>query len=854
MPVNWANLVTRSPATGAYRTLSPEFLADAYLAPKPDPINWDAVLSDPLAPWHASFTAAPKETQHIVVKSLRALMGATNGLSVDEVDITKMPMGRARDHLAGLCDLWQQLGNLPDDLYVIRHVLLADNWLEPVPLLDLEPRGWRSPLEKALFNKLAADHGVVDPAGYRIDVEATAGSSLRHLQTSIIDPAGKRKPLDDTIKFYGVRDLAEEADLAAGIARRFIDDGVPASDLALMLPTNSYGIIHFSRAFERAGVLLSGIPDEAMRDEASETLFLILNALRTPVPPMVIASLCLSSLMPWTASQGRKYARQFIQNGWCKDVKESIGHHFKFTPKSNKELLAKLGVISKDIPNIEEDIQIVAAHCSENLSAPPDWAAILAEFSPHAIRPESPQRYVEGVSLWFGNTEPWRATQHLIVAGFIEDNYPEPVGRNAMFLDRELQSISKNCGLYMPTGAQIQTDRLARFAGQLGFTQQSVIFTSPYRDFSGKRLGGASSLPLIVRTFDQVDDASDMVIDLHNVPSKDWPCASSAVAQCEHSAPVLPVTGKIEFPKIDLVKIRRETDGRMKPQSPSRLETMMVSPLIWVMNELGATRIEWVPETLTVLHQGSLFHSLLEHLFVKGAAIPSTEEITARIPDVFGDAVNREAAFLETDAWTIEREKMQADALNMALRWREVLTAIGAKIIGNEQKLSGVALGLRLHGYADTIVELQSGQKLVVDFKTSKSDARRKRMESGWDMQIALYRAMMVHPEGDATKMVKIDDEPAIAYHLLRDGVTLANGILGNQTIPEIDPVTVDISENAMTKLEETIAALRAGTIDLNIVTDVAFFEKQASLTPYALKDNPLANAFSLLDDGAGDE
>lgn len=63
-----------------------------------------------------------------------------------------------------------------------------------------------------------------------------------------------------------------------------------------------------------------------------------------------------------------------------------------------------------------------------------------------------------------------------------------------------------------------------------------------------------------------------------------------------------------------------------------------------------------------------------------------------------------------------------------ALRWRDHLLALNAKIIGNEIWLAGEAHGINLHGKADAILELPDGALLIIDHKKSGTRAG----GSGW--------------------------------------------------------------------------------------------------------------------------
>ena len=79
----------------------------------------------------------------------------------------------------------------------------------------------------------------------------------------------------------------------------------------------------------------------------------------------------------------------------------------------------------------------------------------------------------------------------------------------------------------------------------------------------------------------------------------------------------------------DLLAMRKKDDGTPRPQSPSRLEKLLVSPLAWLLSELGASHLSWQPETLDVMLRGSLAHEVFERLFQPGTDFPDDATIDA---------------------------------------------------------------------------------------------------------------------------------------------------------------------------------------------------------------------------------
>ena len=67
------------------------------------------------------------------------------------------------------------------------------------------------------------------------------------------------RPRDGSLAFWGVRDAAEEAELAAAIAQRKLDAGSAPADIALLVPDEIAYHRHLRRAFAEAGIRLSGL-------------------------------------------------------------------------------------------------------------------------------------------------------------------------------------------------------------------------------------------------------------------------------------------------------------------------------------------------------------------------------------------------------------------------------------------------------------------------------------------------------------------------------------------------------------------------------------------------------------------
>ena len=129
----------------------------------------------------------------------------------------------------------------------------------------------------------------------------------------------------------------------------------------------------------------------------------------------------------------------------------------------------------------------------------------------------------------------------------------------------------------------------------------------------------------------------------------------------------------------------------------------------------------------------------------------------------------------------------------------------------------------------------------------SGSPKRRARLEAGWDLQLGLYRAMLMQPEktGDVLETaLSTGPKIGVAYHLINDQGVLLEGLEPPDGVVTV--MTNDISANAFDLLRSRLAEVRSGDIQLNSKDDRKYFEKTANLAPYALDASPLVSQFML--------
>jgi RecB family exonuclease len=841
-------LETRSPATGAERPVTTDLLAATFLVPRASPYPLEDVLKDFVAPWSSSYLMAPEEVGHLVAFALRDLAVATPGLSVQSVDVSGLPDGRARDHLAALKSLWERMNDaLPEDLHIIRHILSCsqEDALEPLPIIG-NPCPFESRAEADLRAHLSALFGTLPEP---VTCNAAAGA-LGHVQRNLLD-ASSTAALDDTLLAFGLRDPREEVAFAAARAQALARAGYRPQEIGLLMPEDSAYLLALAPAFDRVGLPLSGPPVEpSLRDHPGEFLTNLLAVMRGPSPRLALASLCLSPLVPWSTDEGRIFANEYAEKGWSPAARAYGGRGAKIFDElrpvsSPAQLIARFYSIAAELVDAAPLVPRISALRPLLSGDSIDWGLLSRAVAPVALAPDSEKRFVEGVSIFGETALPWRPVRHLIVVGLAGTNWPRPVASNPFFTESEIAQIEAAAGLRLPSRHRTLARRLELFRRQLCSATEGATLTASVRDLEGNPLAPATALSLISRALGAKNAKSLLKPPFtHDQTSRllNGTVTSLANWNEENARAVLPHEGEVAIP-INPFMLRQSESGAVSPQSPSRLETLLVSPFAWLLGEMGAEDRTWSPETLDVLTLGKLIHGTLEGLFPEGAHELDEATIRTGFSAAFEAAIARNAPWLAGAGWVTERTNLAREAFEAALTWGRFLADNGAQIRQVETTLSGTYhFDLPIHGRADCLLDLPDGRVIVVDHKRSNSSSRRKRMEAGADLQVELYRRMIA----TTPDFAHLSPNYIItAYHCTLDGRVLTGP--EGAGLKSARPVSGQIGTVADQIVAERITALSAGRFALNRASDAETFEKKLGIKAYAL-ENPLIAAFLIPD------
>lgn len=882
-------IASQSPCMGLIVGTWPELIEQAKSAYviAPQASDWKAGFHNALenvtdAFWLNSFEVAPEETATEVEAALSLLLSATvPGVDIDLTNAHELPE-RPRKHVHDIVKLLRELeGLLPDDLLAIQQLISADanTAIRKIAVYHAEDFPLLTRWQSALVSKLNADAGIERDADLCRLLESQLfdqgtvppRTSLQVLQQQLFASPDEKSALDTTVQWLGVRDFLQEAEVAAGMVQTMLAENpeLTPSDIGLLVPDTFDYSLGVNDAFSAAGLPLSGLPvDHWQRDLGREALFHFLYCRQKPSPAMALA-VCLSSpLMPWSKEQGAELAQTVMDGDYRLRAFQSA------TPSDRQMLdLLRQGderpetllAAVKAFVNLLDGGELFESHvfrakaAAEEVcemlarSADIDWISLRRLSSPKNISTgETPNFNLSGVTVWRETQEAWRPVRFLIVLGFASGHYPGTSGDSSVFVSDDLHAIRDKLGLLVTTPADQMRQRRARFKNQLAAVTDFVCFMVPRRNSSGASQSPSESLVFMSQLYSGVDDAESLILEMDVAADRDRIRFLAQAALEPPGSPREILAEDIQF-GFDLLTLRADEEGNLRPESPSSLETLMVSRLAWLLRRIGAEPLGWEPERPNVMLLGTLTHQVLEELFQASRPIPDRQMIASQVEPLLDTAIRTHAPFLRAAQWQVERKHLASSIHKAALAWREVLVSLNAEILGTEEWLEGNLDGLPIHGQADILLGLPDGRLLVVDYKRTSASSRRPRMQKGYDSQANLYRTML-KTGGPKSKdnavllgRLRAGDTTGIVYYTTNDQASLSDAlVVESGAIPGWEVLEGDVAEHAMALISERIREVRAGELFLNREGDELFFGKQAGVKPYALDNSALIPLFTV--------
>jgi len=652
------------------------WVRSAYLQPA-EPDEWDTDLKSALETlpnpfWAESYSVAPDETKQAIESALVQVISATDPVT----DPTTLGLDglshRPQRHLNDLLSFYRSLeNNLPENLSLIRNLICSDSTpvLHHIQVFHKEGFPQLTRWQNALVNKLNSDvensneietqdkmlseilEGVLTSSN-----ASNETSSLITLQTQLFSTVDIKEELDDSVQWVGVRDFLLEAEIAVGMVQEILakHQDLEASDIGLMIPEGYEYTFALNDAFRLAGMPVSGLPIEnTRRDLGREALLYFLYCLERPAPAMALAACLSSPLMPWSKEVGLILAQKVMDGDY----------RLRSFPSADKKANKMLQLIrdgSNDpvalLPTLKTYVNLLKAkdefaQYSNRARATladlepfldnneeVDWSRLRDLSQPQQSgKGDTPDFNLEGITIWLESQEPWRPVKRLIVLGFAQGHYPSAPGYDPVFSSDDILAIRECTGLQLCSPVEVLSQQRKRFKRQLGAISESVTFLIPRRAPDGSKQGPSESLVFMHQLFDVPESIDELIKELDAIEDRE---AIRYLATIELQAPVPPrelIATNLAFDR-DLLALRTDADGNQKPESPSSLETLMVSGLAWLLRRLDAEPQMWSREKLDPLLMGSLAHKVFEKLFNPDEGIPESQEIPTLIEGLLDDA------------------------------------------------------------------------------------------------------------------------------------------------------------------------------------------------------------------------
>ncbi len=781
-------------------------------------------------------------------------------------------------------------GSLPGSLGVIQSLLRADSAssLHAIRVYASETVMNLTRWQLDLVEKLNRDASL---AGTPVDPElwaeleeilarrsrAEGGSALEALQCQLFAPSGSESAVDHSVQCVGVRDFYQEAEITAGMAQSLLasDRDLAPADIGILLPDEFSYAIALEDAFELAGLALSGLRGERWRrDLGAEAVFHFLFCRQKPAPAMALSACLSSPLMPWTIEDGADMARRVMEGRYDLAAPSGAGREaqamlevIRQDDNDPSRLQAALDRFASLLSGGEEfsmhraRARDAAKRARETLEGAPqiDWVAARRAASPRHITNGEPAFFsLEGVTVLRERHEPWRDVRHLFVLGFHQGRYPREPRSSAVFPSDDLLEIRRALAIPIGDPAEELGRRRQRFRRQLSAASDSVTLLIPRRQETGTPQSPSESLVFVERLLSGSRAGKSLVAELDSADDRAR-IRYLALAPSSKAAPPRQYRcGGLNLDR-DLIALRSDSDGRTRPESPSSLETLLVSPLAWLLRRIDAEPLAWAPETAGPSVLGSLAHGMFERLFRPGAVLPKRSGMSPRARKVLDEVALQQAPFIRNPQWRVERLHLAEQAAKAAVMWRDALEKLGAKVLASEQWLQGDWSRISVHGQADLILAVDGDRLLIVDYKWSRSGGRSKRMETGFDTQATLYRAMVQSGGPKPRRGVRSrpeDEELAgrlgraneigIVYFMMKDRVCLGDSELpGGVAIPGWHTVSEDVARQATVDIGARLDDVRKGVVRLNLDTDRKSLA-DLGVSTFALDASPLIALFTL--------
>ena len=845
-----------------------DFLLEYWLLLVSDESEWRTKLSHTAlgmsdAFWSESIKTDEKSVVDELDTSLQVLLNALHldsyELSVLEANTTRY--ARYYNHLVALHN---DMGNiLPSTLRKAR-LWNKSSGLKPLEeivvyadsALQLEPWQWE------IVEKLQAKSDVLFQTLYAQTFAPKFNceyDDITYLTSMLFSNTVPNNPPEiNRLQWLVARDVQQEVEVVAGMVQSAVKSGATFGDIAIVIPRDGWYKDFLIQTFKTFNIPLSRAGQvEEYTDLGTQWIFDALQAQDEFAAPMVFASLFSSPLMPYSLSIGQYLAGVALDNAW-RDEDGDIKSHIieKFSEEIQSLVLTIIGwheqteaqPLSDFLEQLQEIYPLLNSQESIRLHkkrfitlleelndyleafADADHNDFLNQIRPYALQENSQREaFLNSIHVVYENDYMIQEVKHLFVLGFNDGHYPRKLENVGVFSRMNWESLAKELTLPLAPQEQFYTNAKETFKRQLQCANESITFIASALDLQGSYLSMSSSLSDMAYCFHNGKgelDPEELLILLEEEKDKPFFYATSDTIETKEHREL--VSDDLNFAQ-NIFELRKNNDGTLRPESPSSLEKLMISPLGWFFYRQGFEPKTWGVQELDVATQGTIAHGVFEDCFC-----PENPNLDlSNIDEVIDRRIHEYAPFLSQAHRRLEHDQLRTAILKSSKEFKALLIHCNASVESTERHLSGEIYGIPVGGRTDAILNVL-GKNLVLDYKKSGRKGRVSRMEEGYDHQLFLYRVML-------------DDENALtAYYTMNDATLVVDQKINCSENLDLNivEIEVDCTENASALLEERIKELINGDIRLNSEGDNKLWEDRGVTASYSLESSPLIKLF----------
>ena len=854
---NWINT-----KVGNFQALL-ESLCELWLLPKQEDTFSQALHHQALAMPNAFWADSIKVDELAVVKALeQTARQLLSFIPVGEpLQHPESAATRYQHYYSDLITLLDAINVLPGDLRIATEWLaLAEaqpqGCIDTLNLYVAEPVVHFEPWQKPVIEKLKQLSNVAPPAELtEVFTKLNQGGAEEFVNIGArLFTDGKHQSVPNGFQAVSCRDWAEETQVVANRIAKLVERGTNPEHIAIYYPAGHSQLNWLGSALIRQGIAVSNLPtDESVFDWQTQLLRDLITLQLDDVPPMGYHSVLVNPLMPWAQSSKNhtKLNRilKFDDNAEniANELAEGLYALIHQRVDTADALFDWLSQFSGYLAT--HNLQgLTTNRWNELVSAQRDKVSLYSELTFEALCHKCLNQLVAGAYslsrekcfylnavLAVSSNECLPSNvEHLFWVGFNEGHFnfhPSQFVPSAIFDIAAWKALGFESALLAMQEAK---QDLLKF--NLSKANASLTVTASRQSFDGTAIELseiALDLALCFQSAEKVDPITLFKsVDALSADFLDW----QAINIAPNKAPDIQ---DLQF-DCDLLAMHTTADKQQRPESPSSLAKLMISPLEWLLSRQGLEDVSWQVQTLDHLLQGNIAHKVFE-LYQTYQPNQLTD---SEIDTIYEKALNDVAPFILQPQWRLERVNLRQEIKQALTSFIEWLSMDGWRLEQVEQRLAGTLWGIPVKGFADAILSREQAV-LILDYKTSKSEARFTQLDSGYDLQTYIYRQLLAQQTGNK-KIIS-------GYYTLNDRTLVLDGVLGTQSkinmrVPAI--TQHEQSQEAVGVIQQRLKELRQGFIQLNKTTDEKHW-KQFGIKFYGLENNVILNRFLIREDKA---